>query len=127
MDQNLVIESDPRQLRQLFWNLFINAGQAMPDGGTLHVSATNARGTEDGFSQRWVNFIKIVVSDTGCGIDHEYLPKIFDPFFTTKEKGTGLGLSVVHRIVEGLNGRIIVESTKNKGTSFTIWIPISEQ
>jgi two-component system sensor histidine kinase PilS (NtrC family) len=122
LEEHLIIDADPRQLRQVFWNLFINAGQSMPHGGTMNVSAHkenshSARDSLDG------EHVKIVVKDTGCGIDQWCVPKIFDPFFTTKEKGTGLGLSVVYRIIEGFNGRVGVESKMGTGTSFTISIP----
>jgi len=71
----------------------------------------------------------IKISDTGCGIAKEMLPKIFDPFYTTKgpKEGIGLGLSVSYKIIEQLNGKIAVESVKGKGTTFTICLPVAEQ
>lgn len=123
LDEHLVLDADPRQLRQVFWNLFINADQAMVGGGTLRVLARKANGPS-GKDHLEKDYVKIVVSDTGCGIDQWCIPKIFDPFFTTKEKGTGLGLSVVYRIIEGFNGRIGVESQMDMGTSFTITFPL---
>ncbi len=123
LDEHLDLDADPRQLRQVFWNLFINADQAMVGGGTLRVLARKANGPS-GKDHLEKDYVKIVVSDTGCGIDQWCIPKIFDPFFTTKEKGTGLGLSVVYRIIEGFNGRIGVESQMDMGTSITITFPL---
>lgn len=123
LDEHLVLDADPRQLRQVFWNLFINADQAMMGGGILSVLVRKAN-APPGKDYLGKDYVKIVVSDTGCGIDQWCIPKIFDPFFTTKEKGTGLGLSVVFRIIEGFNGRIGVESKMDRGTSFTITLPL---
>ncbi|MGA2226841.1 MAG: ATP-binding protein [Syntrophobacteraceae bacterium] len=73
--------------------------------------------------------VVIKISDTGCSIAKEMLPKIFDPFYTTKgtKEGIGLGLSVSYKIIEQLNGKIAVESVKGKGTTFTICLPVAEQ
>ena len=92
---------------------------AMPSGGELTVEAA----TEDHRK------IVIAVRDTGCGIAEENLPYIFDPFFTTKEvgKGTGLGLSVSYGIVKKHGGRITVESTVEKGSTFTVMLPAKEE
>ena len=89
------VNGNPRNLEQVFLNLFLNAMEAMPDGGTLSVSAAR----EDGF-------VRVAVRDTGSGIPPEHLDKIFEPFFTTKEagEGTGLGLSVSYSIVEKHGG-----------------------
>jgi len=111
------IEANAGQLQQVFTNLVINAHQAMPQGGTLTVRT--ARVSED---QVVTEF-----EDTGCGISKENLQKIFDPFFTTKEegKGTGLGLSVSHNIIERHGGDIGVTSESDKGTCFTIQLPVA--
>ncbi|MDY0189868.1 MAG: ATP-binding protein [Desulfuromonas sp.] len=107
------VEVDPNQLEQVFMNMFINAAQAMPDGGELRIKSS-----ED---ERWV---MARISDSGCGIPGENLTRIFDPFFSTKEqKGTGLGLSVSYGIVENHGGDILVESSPEKGTAFTIRLP----
>ncbi len=108
------IAGDYSQLRQALLNLFINAVQAMPDGGVLDVNVTSA-GPE----------IDIVVQDTGYGVAPENLPLLFDPYFTTKVRGFGLGLSIVERIVKEHGGTIIVASQKGKGTAFTIKLPAS--
>jgi two-component system NtrC family sensor kinase len=106
-------------LQQVFLNLFINAIQAMPDGGSLLIKVH----TEDG------HWLKIEIEDTGLGIEPEHLPRIFDPFYTTKEvgRGTGLGLSVTYGIIEKHGGHIEAHSQKGQGTSFTITLPILQK
>jgi two-component system sensor histidine kinase HydH len=104
---------DPDRLSQCLLNLYLNAIQAMDDGGALTVTAAPG---EAG------NFI-IVVSDTGIGIPGDQTNKIFDPYYTTKSKGTGLGLAIVQKIVEAHGGRIEVKSATDKGTSILISIP----
>lgn len=112
LNDELFIEGDSRQLKQVFWNLFVNAGHAMPNGGKLNIEAIHKP-----------DFVEIVVSDTGKGISSDILEKIFDPFFTTKDSGTGLGLAVVHRIIEGHHGKIEVRSKEAQGASFKITLP----
>lgn len=109
------IVADPTQLRQVFFNVLINACEAMPDGGTITVVSRLA--PED-------RMIYVEIADTGTGIEREYLDKIFDPFFTTKEKGTGLGLSVVYGIVQAHKGKVLVDSKKGEGTKITIALPL---
>jgi len=126
----IVIEVDPQQIKQVFWNLFINAAQAMGTGGELTVSTSLVHfdALDKGIQARLDRRVgslwsQIVVSDTGSGIPESYLDKIFDPFFTSKEKGIGLGLAIVFRIVESYQGIILVKSEHNRGTSFTIFLP----
>jgi len=109
------IMADADQLQQVFVNLFTNAAQAMPSGGTLSVSSDL---DED------ENYVVIQVADTGVGIPPENLSRLFEPFFTTKDRGIGLGLSVTKSIVEGHRGRIQVQSEPGQGTTFTIWLPL---
>ena len=104
---------DPDRLAQCLLNLYLNAIQAMDNGGTLTVNC-HAGNDEN---------VKIVVSDTGQGIASEDLNKIFDPYFTTKKKGTGLGLAIVYKIIEAHGGNVNVMSTLDKETTFTISIP----
>ncbi len=113
---------DEGQLSQVFINIFLNALDAMPDGGKLAV-ATH-RGPDD----QGRDSIMIVFTDTGTGIPKSELAKIFDPFYTTKEagKGTGLGLSLSYNIVKRFKGDIKVESEAGKGTAFTVLIPVEE-
>ena len=121
------IDSD--QMRQVFWNLLINAAQAIPDGGEIRVQlGKGPTGAESGLPlSPWLRgkeWVKASVTDSGNGMTPEEKEKIFEPFFTTKENGTGLGLSVVHKIIENHNGLIKVESEVGKGSTFTIFLPI---
>jgi len=111
-----MILMDREQIKQAILNLLLNAIQAMPEGGPLKLSGQNSG---DG---QWVC---LSIQDSGMGIQAEVLNKLFDPFVSTKEGGIGLGLSITHRIIDQHHGKIEVESTLEKGTSFTIWLPIS--
>ena len=113
-DQIPPVTIDHEQMRQVLVNLILNAVEAIHDGGTIEV--TNRKNEKDE--------IEIMLTDTGCGISEELVKEIFNPFFTTKEKGTGLGLSIVQRIVNEQGGRIKVDSKKNQGTQFTIFLPM---
>jgi signal transduction histidine kinase len=118
LDHNLPrIDADANQIQQCMINLIFNAMDAMPDGGTLTIESLRL-GDRRG--------IELKVTDTGCGIAKEHLPKIFDPFFTTKTegKGVGLGLSTVYGIVDRHKGAISVESKVGKGTVFSIKLPL---
>lgn len=114
--EELKIFCDPQQIEQALLAIEINSVEAMPDGGTLGVSARRLADTDS---------IQIVISDTGTGIPEEALPHIFEPFFTTRDsgKGTGLGLAVVYGIVERHAGSINVQSKVHGGTSFIITLP----
>ncbi len=102
---------------QIFNNLVINAVQAMPDGGTIMVSAS-----EKDINNR--RFISLSVSDTGKGIPEEFHGKIFEPFFTTKPEGTGLGLPTVKSLIKSYGGEIEFSSVAGRGTTFTVLIPV---
>jgi signal transduction histidine kinase len=112
-DGALAVNGDPAMLRQAFLNLALNACQAMPNGGTLRITAEPARGRR----------VSIVVADTGVGIKPEHLGRIFDLYFTTKPKGSGIGLSMVFRTIQMHDGEIEVASTLGKGTTFRILLP----
>jgi PAS domain S-box-containing protein len=115
------IKVDKAQMHQVFLNLFLNAIQAMPNGGELNIEASPMISNSlKGVKQ---NFIKVVISDTGRGISSHIVHKIFDPFFTTKPKGIGLGLSITYQIIKKHEGTIKVESQWEKGTSFIINLP----
>jgi signal transduction histidine kinase/HAMP domain-containing protein len=114
-DEIPTIKGDHNQLKQVFLNMINNAIFAMPEGGTL----TLRTGKID-------DKVFVDVEDTGHGIPPEILQRIFEPFFTTKkEKGTGLGLSISYKIIESHGGKIEVKSEVNKGTRFTVLLPIN--
>lgn len=128
------VHADPSQIQQVILNLLTNANQAMQDkGGTLTISADTmsvdknmAEKTPD---LREGKYVRLSVSDTGIGMDAKTMTKIFEPFFSTKPvgTGTGLGLSVVHGIMKNHKGAITVRSEKNKGTIFTVFLPVFKQ
>ncbi len=113
---------DPDKTRQVFWNLALNAVQAMPEGGELTVVSreTWKPWEPSGIEGSW---IEVTFQDTGAGIDSETLEKVFYPFFTTKDRGSGLGLSIVHRIVESHGGQIVAKSEPTRGSVFTVYLP----
>ena len=131
IDPALRVCADARQLRQVLWNLVLNAAEAMAEGGTLRILAAPAeeaapqeasarrrnRGSEKPHGA------EIVVADEGVGIAPETLDRIFDPFFTTKRNGSGLGLAMVHRIVEDHGGSVRLESSVGSGTTVRMWLP----
>jgi len=122
-----VIEADPNQIHQVFQNLIINAQQAMPKGGNIFIKAEKVSLNENsGLACSDGDYILVSVKDEGIGISKEHLSKIFDPFFTTKEKGSGLGLSTTFTIIKRHKGCIYVESEKGKGTTFYIYLPVSQ-
>jgi two-component system sensor histidine kinase PilS (NtrC family) len=106
------VDADPQKMRQVFWNLGINAIEAMPHGGELVISTRNGNGSTE-----------ITFQDSGTGIEEQNIEKIFYPFFTTKEQGTGLGLAIAYRIIEEHNGRMNVKSNSGIGTTFEIILP----
>ncbi len=115
---------DFQRMQQVFLNLFLNAIQAMPEGGAIKIELKTMDHCQE--NQRDGNAVMIKISDTGTGIPEAVQQKIFEPFFTTKPKGTGLGLSIVHQIVRENGGTIAVESTENSGTTFTICLNAQE-
>jgi len=143
----LLALADPDQLRQVIWNLCLNAAQSMPEGGTLTVtmrdvphgdgselvdSSIGELGRPAPQSNRPANppihqsidgdWVEIALQDTGRGIPPEALERIFDPFFTTRPSGTGLGLAIARKIVESMGGSIRAESQPGVGTVFRLWL-----
>ena len=116
------VEADPGELELALMNLAVNARDAMPDGGTLTVSAENVVGHRSGR-----DVVCIKVSDTGSGMSEAVRSRIFEPFFTTKEvgRGTGLGLSQVYGFMQSSGGDVAVDSEVGKGTTFTLCLPRS--
>jgi len=130
-DDIWTVEVDRGQIDQALLNLYVNAWQAMPEGGELYLQTENVVLDHNYVKPYKVepgNYVKISVADTGVGIDKEYQKRIFEPFFTTKEmgRGTGLGLASVYGIIKNHGGYINVYSEKNQGTTFTIYLPASE-
>ena len=132
--QELIVHAEPTQLHQVIVNLVTNARHAMPEeSGVLEVSVEPVRFNED--VQRKFpeldpgDYVCISISDTGAGIPEPYLDKIFEPYFTTRKEGTGtgLGLSVVHGIVAGHKGHIVVDSEPGSGSTFYIYLPLCQQ
>jgi len=132
--KNPIIKGDGELLKQVFFNLTLNAIQAMPEGGTLTISTKvldgkfnrkeNNEKNINGKNMNRLNLVEIKFVDSGNGIPEGYIKSIFTPFFTTKERGTGLGLAIVHNIIDSHNGFISAKSIKGKGTEFSISIPI---
>ena len=130
-DQEMFIEADESQLEQIIMNLAINARDAMPEGGTIHIVTDFCE--IDKSSQKEIPFIqpgkyiRLSFADSGSGIAQEDLEHIFEPFFSTKEpgRGTGLGLSTIYGIVKQHNGFILAESPPGAGTTLKIYFPLS--
>lgn len=134
LDPNLsTVKVDPGQMEQVIINLCVNAKDAMPDGGIISISTRNIELDSSFVSEHPGSksgpHILLKVTDTGCGMDQETLSHIFEPFFTTKAKGkgTGLGLATIYGIVKQSNGYIWVDSVVKKGTSFSIYLPVTEK
>jgi two-component system sensor histidine kinase HydH len=112
------VNIDPDKMNQVLLNLYLNSLEATNEGGTLAISLR-----KEAESRR----LKIVVADTGSGIDKKDLEHIFDPYFTTKQTGTGLGLAIVHKIIEAHGGEVRVESEVGRGTTVTVFLPLVEE
>ena len=110
IQSNIRISVDPVHLRQILWNLLLNASEAIEKEGVIDIEMYASKN----------KIVCIKISDTGCGMSQKEIKSIFDPFFTTKPSGTGLGLSIVHRILEAYDAWLNVESEVNKGTTFTL-------
>ena len=127
------IEADPTQIHQVLMNLCTNAAHAMRGGGVLEIGLTVTDLTPGQVDIPATlgagRYVRLTVRDTGHGMDRETLERIFEPFFTTKPpgEGTGLGLSVVHGIVASHGGAIHVDSTPGRGTTFTVYLPVSAE
>lgn len=124
-DDLWMVTVDSGQISQVIQNIIINAKHAMPDGGAITIHCTNIRnnsgevllGTHD------KKYVRITIKDTGLGVAKENLDKIFDPYFSTKEEGNGLGLAICNSIISKHQGSITVDSVRDKGTTFTLYLP----
>ena len=131
--ENLLgINADEGQIEQVLMNLFVNAADAMPEGGdlflkTINVTHEDMAGKE--YEPKPENYVLLTVRDTGIGIDKKIMARIFDPFFTTKglAEGTGLGLASSYGIIKAHGGYIDVDSEEGKGTTFEIYLPATEE
>lgn len=129
-DEDLVVMADSGQIEQVLMNLAVNSRDAMPEGGILTIRTERVdigSGAGPSFPAPGA-YAAVSVSDSGKGMDQDTRQRIFEPFFTTKEigKGTGLGLSIVYSIIKQHNGEINVYSEPGKGTTFTIYLRLSE-
>jgi two-component system sensor histidine kinase PilS (NtrC family) len=134
LGEELTALVDPTQIRQILWNLVLNAVQAMPEGGCIRISVAEVaeepqEGAAEGRNEAkgGAGFVEVTVADTGVGIAPEVLERIFDPFFTTRPDGSGLGLATVHRIVEANDGNLRVESSVGEGTVLRVRFPRQEE
>ena len=124
------VDVDRGQIEQVLLNFYVNAWQAMPEGGNLHLQTANEM-LDDSYIQAFSvipgNYVRFSITDTGVGMDPNTQKRVFEPFFTTKEKGrgTGLGMASAYGIIKNHGGFINVNSEKGRGTSFTVYLPAS--
>lgn len=121
LSDSITLVSDPELVKQVLWNLFSNAFEAMPHGGALHVTAQELDGHES--HQNHQSRIRIAVRDTGKGFEASAMSHLFTPFFTTKEEGSGLGLATVKRVMDTLQGEIYGENHPEGGAQVTLFLP----
>jgi two-component system cell cycle sensor histidine kinase/response regulator CckA len=131
-DHLFAVEADSGQMEQVLFNLFVNAADAMPGGGDLFLKTANVTNEEMRgklYEPKRGDYVLLTVIDTGTGMDRDTMERVFDRFFTTKEmgRGTGLGLASAYGIIKGHGGYIDVLSVKEKGTTFSIYLPASEK
>ena len=131
-DEIWAVKVDQKQIEQVLLNVYINAWQAMPDGGELYLRTENV--VLDGHRGKFFQtvpgqYVKISIKDTGRGMDEATMQRIFEPFFTTKEigTGTGLGLASAFGIIKNHNGYIDVQSQPEQGATFTIYLPATDE
>ncbi len=130
------ILADPDQIKEVFWNIFLNAIQSMPDGGTITIRISIEKGREiidetiipiKGLTQHHPDYIIVSIIDQGCGISEEQMDRILDPFVSFRDDGIGLGLSIVSQIVKSHKGQVKIKSTPGKGTRFKLLFPLVKQ
>lgn len=127
---------DPDLIREVFWNIFLNAIQSMPDGGTITMRISIEKGKEiidesiipiKGLIQNDPDYMTVSIIDQGCGINEDQMQKILDPFVSFRDNGIGLGLSIVSQIMKSHKGQIKINSTPGKGTRFKLLFPFVHQ
>jgi signal transduction histidine kinase/CheY-like chemotaxis protein len=125
-DELAPVKADPNQIEQVVMNLAVNARDAMPNGGHLGIETRNVPGDARTYPLPSGDYVALIVTDSGHGMDTQTAARIFEPFFTTKEigKGTGLGLATVQGIVEQSGGKIAVESSPGVGAKFCVYLPV---
>ena len=119
----LEIVSDSQQIKQVLWNIFLNAYEAMPNGGLIRVTTDTIKQTN--LNGESTYSAKITVEDTGPGIQSKLIKDMFKPFSTTKEGGSGLGLAIVKKIIDSLNGKVYSQNLPTRGAAITIMLPFS--
>ncbi len=125
LDSDTQLHVDAMAIRQVFWNLVINAIEAMPDGGRLKIACTRMSQEHVQASDAGTSMVRISISDTGGGIDPCIKEKLFFPFHTTKEGGSGLGLAIVHQIIKQHDGWVDAVSVPGDGSVFHLYLPES--
>ncbi len=121
------VDADVGQISQVISNIVINANQAMPEGGIIRIAAENLMPEKiDEVPINKGKYIRISIKDQGVGIAEKHIAKIFDPYFTTKQAGSGLGLATAYSIIKKHNGHIFVVSLPGTGTTFDIYLPVSD-
>ena len=130
------ILADPDQIKEVFWNIFLNAVQSMPEGGTISVRIGIEKGNGiideatipiKGLTRQNPDFLTVSITDQGCGISDEQMETILDPFVSFRDDGIGLGLSIVSQIVKSHKGQVKIKSTPGKGTRFKLLFPYVSQ
>jgi two-component system sensor histidine kinase PilS (NtrC family) len=119
LEEAIAVVSDPDQIKQVLWNILLNAADAVSDGGTIYIHAATDHINPELF-ETGQEIVKIIVRDTGKGFNENTLSSIFTPFFTTKEGGSGLGLAIVNRIIGGLKGKVSGRNHPEGGAEITI-------
>jgi signal transduction histidine kinase len=128
-ESEMVIKADPVQIEQVILNLCTNARDAMPDGGSLAIESAPVLIEDKEFVGGRRRYVRVMISDSGTGMDEEIREHIFEPFYTTKDsgRGSGLGLSIVYGIMEQHGGRIDVRTKADEGTEFRMYFPLVEE
>ncbi len=130
------VMADQGQIKEVLWNIFLNAVQAMPDGGTLTIRIDIEKGSKGideeiiplkGVTQHNPDFLTVSIMDQGCGMTNEQMESILDPFVSFRDMGIGLGLSIVSQIIKSHKGQIRIKSSPGKGTCFTLLFPLIQE